>query len=164
MAATLVTLPGVSANAAPRDAVPAAPSGATGLTFPAESGGEIALVRKQSPVPRTAARVRRLPLRLLSFLLVVMAPTAVASAYYFLVAADQYVVEFRFGLRSSEPIRADTGALLAGNAAPLQTVIPTPSRNISVAAPSSTIWARPSICAKCSRPPQRTGRRDCTCR
>ncbi len=69
------------------------------------------------------ARVRRLPLRLLSFLLVVIAPTAVASGYYFLVAADQYVAEFRFGLRSSEPIRADTGALLAGSAAPLQTVI-----------------------------------------
>lgn len=123
MAATLVTLPGLSANAAPRDAAPAAPSGATGLPVPAESGGEIALAHERRLVPRTAARVRRLPLRLLSFLLVAIAPTAVASGYYFLVAADQYVAEFRFGLRSSEPIRADTGALLGGSAAPLQTVI-----------------------------------------
>jgi capsular polysaccharide transport system permease protein len=60
------------------------------------------------------------PLAWISFLLVVVLPAAAAAAYYFLVAADQYVAEFRFGLRSAQPMRTDPGALLQEGTAPLQ--------------------------------------------
>jgi capsular polysaccharide transport system permease protein len=122
MPATLVTLRAAIANAGPCEAAPAAPADATGLPV-AAAGGELALVQELRFAPKAAAQARRLPRALLTFLLVVAAPTVVAGLYYFLIAADQYVAEFRFGLRSSEPIRADTGALLPGSAAPLQTVI-----------------------------------------
>jgi capsular polysaccharide transport system permease protein len=120
--ATLVALRGAAANETRHEAVPAAAADATGLAMTA-GGGELAVVHERGIAPKTAARSRRLPLTLLSFLLVVAVPTALATAYYLLIAADQYVAEFRFGLRSSEPIRADTGGLLPGSAAPLQTVI-----------------------------------------
>jgi hypothetical protein len=41
-------------------------------------------------------------LRALSFALLVLLPIAVAGAYYFLVASDQFVAEFRFSLSSVE--------------------------------------------------------------
>jgi capsular polysaccharide transport system permease protein len=46
-----------------------------------------------------------------------------AGVYYLLIAADQYVAELRFGLRSSEPVRTDAAALVTGSAAPLQTAL-----------------------------------------
>ncbi len=55
-------------------------------------------------------------LRALSFLIIVVLPTAVAAAYYFAVAADQYVAEFRFTLNTADPPRLDPLSLLAGNA------------------------------------------------
>jgi capsular polysaccharide transport system permease protein len=121
MSATLVTLRGAAASVV-GGASPTAPATATGLVEPA-AGGQLAVVHNGELAPDRTARARRLPLTLLSFLLVVALPTVAAGAYYFLIAADQYVAEFRFGLRSSEPIRADTGTLLPGSAAPLQTVI-----------------------------------------
>ncbi len=126
MPASLVTLRGAAANP-PGEALPIPPATATGLPVHA-AGGELAVLREGGAAAgRTAlgrtARGRRVPLALLSFLLVVAVPSAAASAYYFLIAADQYVAEFRFGLRSSEPVRADTGAFLPGSAGPLQTVI-----------------------------------------
>jgi capsular polysaccharide transport system permease protein len=41
----------------------------------------------------------------LSFGLVVLLPIAIASLYYFAVAADQYIAEFRFSLRAAEAPR-----------------------------------------------------------
>src|SRR5271170_661413 len=122
MPASLVTLRSAAMNATAREALPVASADATGLPTPAD-GGEPALAHERAFAPSFTARAHRAPLVLLSFLLVVAAPTAVASTYYFLIAANQYVAEFRFGLRSSEPVRTDTGALLPGGAAPLQTVI-----------------------------------------
>jgi capsular polysaccharide transport system permease protein len=122
MPASLVALRSAAMNATAREALPVASADATALPAPAD-GGERALAHERGFAPSFTARAHRAPLVLLSFLLVVAAPTAVASAYYFLIAANQYVAEFRFGLRSSEPVRTDTGALLSGGAAPLQTVI-----------------------------------------
>ena len=45
-------------------------------------------------------------------------PVALAAVYYFLIAADQYVAEFRFALRAVEPVRAEIGGLFQGNVAP----------------------------------------------
>src|SRR5262249_39817527 len=56
--------------------------------------------------------------RLLSFIVVVLIPVALVSGYYLLVAADQYVAEFRFALRTVEPVRAEIGGLLQGSVAP----------------------------------------------
>jgi capsular polysaccharide transport system permease protein len=50
----------------------------------------------------------RFSLGWLSFVAVVVLPTALAAVYYFLIAADQYVAELRFALRSAEPVPART--------------------------------------------------------
>jgi len=41
-----------------------------------------------------------------------------AAAYYFVIAADQYVAEFRFALRTAEPVRAEISGILQGSVAP----------------------------------------------
>ncbi len=115
-----VTVRGMAPAAAERHGAPPVPSNASGLPVPA-AGGELALPSARH-FARAASR-RRISLALLSFVLIVAVPTALAGVYYLLIAADQYVAEFRFGLRSSEPVRADTGALLLGSSAPLQTVL-----------------------------------------
>jgi capsular polysaccharide transport system permease protein len=45
-------------------------------------------------------------------------PATLAAVYFFLIAADQYVAEFRFALRTVEPVRAEVGGLLQGSVAP----------------------------------------------
>lgn len=69
-------------------------------------------------VSALASRPRaRLSLRLFSFVALVALPTALAASYYFAVAADQYVAEFRFTLSSADAPRLDPVSLLAGNPA-----------------------------------------------
>jgi capsular polysaccharide transport system permease protein len=71
------------------------------------------------PAAEAAPRRRfRLPLRLLSFVAVVVLPTAAAAGYFLALATDQYVAEFRFALSSVEAPRFDPIALLAGAAVP----------------------------------------------
>jgi capsular polysaccharide transport system permease protein len=55
-------------------------------------------------------------LRGLSFMVLVLMPIAVAGAYYFAVASDQYIAEFRFTLNTVDPPRVDPLSLLVGNA------------------------------------------------
>jgi len=43
---------------------------------------------------------------------------ALAATYYFFVAADQYIAEFRFALRSGDPVRSEPVGLLQGTVAP----------------------------------------------
>ena len=62
---------------------------------------------------------RHPPLGAVAFVLIVVVPMAIAGIYYFFIASDQYVAEFRFGLRSAEPVRAEPG-LLVQLAAPTQ--------------------------------------------
>jgi capsular polysaccharide transport system permease protein len=89
------------------------PAIAAGLPVPAEDGGDIAVFQPQE----FTARRRRVPVRLLSLVVVVLAPATLAALYYFLVAADQYVAEFRFALRTAEPVRNEASTIL-GNAVP----------------------------------------------
>ncbi len=67
-------------------------------------------VRSHRPPPAAPS------LRVVSFIALVLIPVAVTAAYYFAVAADQYVAEFRFTLNTVEPPRVDPLSLLTGNA------------------------------------------------
>jgi len=90
------------------------PAVTAGLPVPAEDGGAIAVFQARE----FAARRRRVPVRLLSLVVVVLVPATLAAVYFFLIAADQYVAEFRFALRTVEPVRAEVGGLLQGSVAP----------------------------------------------
>ena len=73
------------------------------------------------PGLRTPAILPRLPPRLmspraLSFGALVLLPMFVAAVYYFLIAADQYVAEFRFSLRAVDPPRIDALSPFGGGA------------------------------------------------
>lgn len=55
-------------------------------------------------------RARRGRWRLASLLLAVLLPTAMAAAYLYRYADDQYVTEFRFSVRHEAPLRMDAAA------------------------------------------------------
>jgi capsular polysaccharide transport system permease protein len=95
------------------------PTGNAGLPAPAPESGRIAVFPRRELAREIAstAEKRQFPFRLLSFVVVVALPTILAGVYYFLIAADQYVAEFRFALRTVEPVRIDPGSIL-GAAAP----------------------------------------------
>jgi capsular polysaccharide transport system permease protein len=69
--------------------------------------------RVGSPASSVVAHARFLPA--LSFVLVVLLPIGVAAAYYFAIAADQYVAEFRFNLRTAEQRRTEPFPFIDGN-------------------------------------------------
>ena len=97
-----------------------APPSAPGLPVPAPEGGPIAVYDQPhfaSQAARTA-RHRQFPFRLLFFLLVAGVPTVLAGVYYFVIAADQYVAEFRFALRAVEPVRGEIGGIFQAGVAP----------------------------------------------
>ncbi|HVB15349.1 MAG TPA: hypothetical protein VNF04_02330 [Stellaceae bacterium] len=91
---------------------------------PAPAGGQRELIGLSDRRLDRSERPRRLPVRLpvrpslhvVSFVLLVLIPTAIAAAYYFAIAADQYVAEFRFTLTTAEMPRVETLSLLAGAA------------------------------------------------
>lgn len=56
----------------------------------------------------------RLSFRTFSFIALVLMPAGLAADYYFAVAANQYVAEFRFNLSTSDPPRLDTLSQMAG--------------------------------------------------
>jgi capsular polysaccharide transport system permease protein len=96
-----------------------APEGAGSPSIRSDDSGQIALFPERGFADRTHERQRRrFPWRLMSFLAFVGVPVALAAFYYFYVAADQYVAEFRFALRSVEPMRSEAGTILQGNVAP----------------------------------------------
>ena len=76
--------------------------------------------RAPLPYAATAGGRRRVSAGALSFLFVVIIPTLLAAIYFFAIAADQYVVEFRFAVRSVEPVRGDAPTLLHGSVAAAQ--------------------------------------------
>lgn len=95
----------------------AASASVTGLLVPSEGGGQLAVYpgRRFAAPNAHSQRRRRLALYLLSFVVVVAVPVALAGVYYFFIAADQYVAEFRFALRSVEPVRTESNAMFQGN-------------------------------------------------
>jgi capsular polysaccharide transport system permease protein len=100
-------------------AVPPPPAPAAGQVGPAPAGRGQALARlsRLALVP-AAPRIReaRPSLRVVSFVALVLLPVAIAATYYFAVAADQYVAEFRFTLDTAQTPRPEPLPLLAGNA------------------------------------------------
>jgi capsular polysaccharide transport system permease protein len=96
--------------------VPAGGAMVTTTTTLAPAGD--GLHRLPSPRPMRLLGPPRQSLRVVSFVAVVLMPVAIVAAYFFAVAADQYVAEFRFTLSTIEPPRLDPLSLLAGNAAP----------------------------------------------
>ncbi len=79
----------------------------------AESVGRLPVFRLR-PLRRTRAGSR---FARLSFLFVVVLPTLLSAVYYFLIAANQYVVEFRFAVRSVQPQRSDAPVLIRSGVA-----------------------------------------------
>ncbi len=104
----------------PAGAPAAAPEPAANL--PAVSADRVVPWRGRSPPGLTAADPyrRRVSLTWLSFLIMVALPTALAGVYYFAIAADQYVAELRFGLRSAEPVRPEPGTVFQAGLSPTQ--------------------------------------------
>jgi capsular polysaccharide transport system permease protein len=99
--------------------VAATPENTGGLPAPTETATAIAVRHGGRPMPwRPGAERRpRLSLSRLSFAALVVLPMALAAVYYFLIAADQYVAEFRFAVRSAEPARSEFGGLLPSDGA-----------------------------------------------
>lgn len=87
-----------------------------GLPVPSD-GGQIAILPARRPTGADAVtgHRRRFPRRLLSFVVVVLIPVTLAGAYYFFIASDQYIAEFRFALRSVEPARNEASAIFQGS-------------------------------------------------
>lgn len=121
----LRTRPWVRSDRMPLPSLPPAPANDAP---PVKPGGRPHWLPSLEP-PQTIsyARAANLPMRLspgrLSFMSVVLLPIAIAALYYFAIAADQYVSEFRFSLRAADPPRPipafpfDTG----GTSLPTQT-------------------------------------------
>jgi len=92
------------------------PASSTALPVTSEgSARTLVFDHRQSLV---ASRRRRSCLGWFSFIIIVLIPVIAAGYYYFLVAADQYVSEFRFALRSAEPERHDPALFLQESIAP----------------------------------------------
>ncbi len=121
MSATAVAVNDRPAEDAAAERQPAPAALATAAGLPVDPAGRaIALRRSSRSAVRTAAAQRRRPLPLgrLSFVLVVVLPAVVAAVYFLFVAADQYVAEFRFGLRFAEPAQSQPGAVFQPSVAP----------------------------------------------
>ena len=73
---------------------------------------EPASIDNVPPLPRVASR--RPSGILLSFLLMVLLPTALLGGYYWFIASDQYVAEFRFSVTESAPALPGSGSASVG--------------------------------------------------
>src|ERR1700676_4993866 len=95
--------------------VGAAVSEAPGLQQLAGGLTRLSLVPAVVPGAPPVILQARPSLRSLSFMALVLIPIAVAGAYYFAVASDQYIAEFRFTLNTVDTARVDPLSLLVGN-------------------------------------------------
>ena len=96
-----------------------APAVAPEPQLPQTAGGAT-ITRLFPQLPRNGA-LPRLPVRFLSarglsFIVVVALPVAAAALYYLLIAANQYVAEFRLSLRTVDQPRVEALALFGGDA------------------------------------------------
>jgi capsular polysaccharide transport system permease protein len=97
-----------------------APTGGSVLPRPSDGGAKITVFNKRE-VTRAPGRRRRVVL--CSFLIVVVLPVVLAAVHLFFVAADQYVAEFRFALRTAEPEPRTPTALFQESPAPILTLL-----------------------------------------
>ena len=100
-------MPSDSASLPPTEARVPALRGAHALRPNDSAPPPAAFVARHWPEPQR----RPISRRIVGFLLFVVVPTALAGVYYFAIAADQYVAEFRFGLRSPAPAPAAIAGL-----------------------------------------------------
>jgi capsular polysaccharide transport system permease protein len=88
---------------------------------PANNGDTAPVARLVFPAANRAiaAPLHRgwLSFRALTFIIVVLAPLAMAAVYYLAIAADQYVAEFRLSLRTVDAPRVEPLLLLGSDAA-----------------------------------------------
>jgi capsular polysaccharide transport system permease protein len=91
---------------------------ATSTSLPITSKGSARTVVFDHRQSLVSPRRRCSRLGWFSFVIVIVVPALAAAYYYFLVAADQYVAEFRFALRSAEPERHDPALFLQESIAP----------------------------------------------
>jgi capsular polysaccharide transport system permease protein len=98
----------------------AVPSGPARLPVLAPESGPLTVSAGRNGGRQAAltSRRRQVPYRLLSFVLVVAVPAILIGIYFFYVAADQYVAEFRFALRGAEPGPAEISGFLQGSVGP----------------------------------------------
>lgn len=98
----------------------AAPAAAASLPVLAPERGPLAVSTGRNAAGETAQTIRRrqIPYRLLSFVIVVAVPAVLTAVYFFCIAADQYVAEFRFALRAAEPVQHEVGGILQGAVGP----------------------------------------------
>jgi capsular polysaccharide transport system permease protein len=92
---------------------------ANAIALPVTSNGSRRTVVFDHRPGSAVAHRRRSRLGWLSFAAVVVIPVLAASYYYFCIAADQYVSEFRFALRSAEAERHDPALFLQESIAPV---------------------------------------------
>lgn len=80
-------------------------------------GGAVTPLFPPRPARHAASAARnRISLRGLSFVMIVLLPIAIAAIYFFAIAADQYVTEFRMSLRTVDAPRIEPLVLFAGDA------------------------------------------------
>jgi capsular polysaccharide transport system permease protein len=121
MSATVVDMRAVAAETEARHPAPSLPSHPPGRQIADPAGGAATLPMPRPEPPPLAAVAGLISPNLWSLALVVGLPTLAAAIYFLFIATDQYVAEFRFGLRAAEPVRADAAALFPGTPASLQT-------------------------------------------
>jgi capsular polysaccharide transport system permease protein len=96
----------------------AAPAAAAEPQLP-QASNSATITRLFPQLPKNTALsflpVRPLTPRFLSFIVVVVMPVAAAAVYYLLIAADQYVAEFRLSLRTVDQPRVEALALFGGD-------------------------------------------------
>ena len=92
---------------------------ANAIALPVTSNGSRRTVVFDHRPGSAVAHRRRSRLGWLSFAAVVVIPVLAAAYYYFCIAADQYVSEFRFALRSAEAERHDPALFLQESIAPV---------------------------------------------
>jgi capsular polysaccharide transport system permease protein len=91
---------------------------ASATSLPVSSDGSARTVVFDHRASSAAPRRRRARLGWVSFVIIVVVPVLAAAFYYFSVAADQYVSEFRFALRSAEPEHHNPALFLQETMAP----------------------------------------------
>jgi capsular polysaccharide transport system permease protein len=99
----------------------AAPTGGSVLPLSSDGGAKITVFNKREVAP--ASGRRRVRVVLTSFLIVVALPVMLTGVYLFFVAADQYVAEFRFALRTAEPEPRAPTAFFQESPAPILTLL-----------------------------------------
>lgn len=98
--------------------VPAPATDSQVVAEPSSGRSQIIPFARSVRIAAATTATKRVSIRAFAFFVVVLLPTILAGLYYFAIAADQYVAEFRFSLRTAERPRTEAISLLDGNVQP----------------------------------------------